>query len=70
MAETFSAGSDVASGTYICTACAFKLHVAISEHLPRCLACGGRDYHTVSGGEGADHCVPGSGPANGVDITT
>lgn len=45
------AGGDVSSGTYTCTACRFKLHVAMSQHLPRCPSCGGEDFHTASGAE-------------------
>jgi Zinc-ribbon containing domain len=70
MAETLHAGSDVASGTYICTACAFKMHVASSKRLPRCLACGGSEYHTVFGGETADDRFPRSGAATEIDAPT
>jgi Zn finger protein HypA/HybF involved in hydrogenase expression len=51
MAGLLSAGSDVASGTYTCTECGFKLHVATSAHLPPCPACGSGCFHTVSGDE-------------------
>lgn len=51
MAGQLSAGSDVFSGTYTCTACGFKLHVATSQHLPPCPSCGNDDFHTASGGE-------------------
>jgi hypothetical protein len=49
MAGQFSAGSDVASGTYTCIACGFKLHVATIEQLPPCPSCGSDDFHTASG---------------------
>jgi Zn finger protein HypA/HybF involved in hydrogenase expression len=51
MAGRFPAGSDVASGTYTCTECGFKLHVATAEHLPPCPACGCGEFHTASGDE-------------------
>ena len=50
MAGQLSAGTDVFSGTYTCTACGFKLHVATSQHLPPCPSCGNDDFHTASGG--------------------
>jgi len=54
MAGQLSAGSDVSSGTYTCTECGFKLHVATTKHLHPCPSCGSHDFHTASGGELAD----------------
>ena len=49
MTSRFPAGSDVTSGTYTCTECGFKLHVATAEHLPPCPSCGCDEFHTASG---------------------
>jgi hypothetical protein len=51
MAGPFPAGSDVSSGTYTCTDCGFKLHVATTQHLSPCPSCEGESFHTASGAE-------------------
>jgi hypothetical protein len=51
MAGLLAAGSDVSSGTYTCTVCGFKLHVATTRHLPPCPSCEGESFHTASGGD-------------------
>jgi Zn finger protein HypA/HybF involved in hydrogenase expression len=51
MAGQVPAGSDVSSGTYTCTECGFKLHVATTQHLPSCPACESSAFYTASGDE-------------------
>jgi hypothetical protein len=50
MADLLRASSDALSGTYTCTTCDFKLHVATSQQLPRCVSCENGEWRTITGG--------------------
>ena len=59
MADLVPADSDVISGTYTCTRCGFKLHLASTEQLPPCIACGHGEWLTVTGGDASEPSRPG-----------
>ena len=58
MAEPVPAGSDVSSGTYVCTNCGNELQVASIKHLPPCPSCGNGEDTTKSGGDSKDDPYP------------
>jgi predicted RNA-binding Zn-ribbon protein involved in translation (DUF1610 family) len=59
MADPVPAGSDVSSGTYVCTNCDYELKVGSTRHLPPCPSCGNGEYRTQSGGDAAGDPYPG-----------
>ena len=58
MASLVEAGADVSSGTYTCTSCGYKLHVALTDRLRSCPSCGSGTYYTASGGDAEDEPEP------------
>jgi len=58
MAEPVPAGSDVSSGTYLCTNCGNEIEIGSTTHLPPCADCGNGRWTTVSGGDRLDDPYP------------
>src|SRR3954468_5704737 len=59
MADPVPSGSDVSSGTYKCTNCAYELGVTSTKNLPPGPSCGNGHWETLSGGDSKHDPYPG-----------